>query len=108
MVLLNAVNELFRGTPLTKEKLEAYALLRDLALEVAAGRATPEEAEPMIDQVAETISTLVSAYGKKIGVEEASKKLKEAFKAEVNVQRMAALRGELARKIAKRLKEQGF
>ncbi|RLE88609.1 MAG: hypothetical protein DRJ67_01590 [Thermoprotei archaeon] len=108
MKLLNTINELFRGTPLVRDKLEAYSLLHDLAEEVASDRASMEEAEVMLDKVAETIAALLASAGKRVGVEEVSKKLKEAFKAEVNALRMSALRHELARRIAERISRQGF
>jgi len=108
MPLMNALNKLFHGTPLHREKLEAYSLLRDLASEVAAGRVSDEEAEKMINGVAQTIAALLSAQGKVMTVEEVYKRIREAFDAEVNTQRLAALRSELARRIAERIKSGGF
>ncbi len=106
--LIDVINELFRGTPLVREKLDAYSLLHDLAEEVASGRASMEEAEPYLEHIVETIAALLAGAGKAVPIDTINKKIREAFKAEVNALRLGALRRELARRIAERISRQGF
>jgi len=106
--LIDVLNELFRGTTLVKEKLEAYSLLRDLAEEVASGRATLEEAEPYLKQAIESIQSLLAGAGKGIPPEEVESRIRDAFKREVHAISLGALRHELARRLAKRLASRGF
>jgi hypothetical protein len=67
--ILNMLNNLFRGTPYVREKLEAWTLLRDLAREKAAGNVTDAELKMYVREVAESIASTLARGGKAVPVE---------------------------------------
>lgn len=67
--ILDMLNNLFRGTPYVREKLEAWTLLRDLAREKAAGNITDAELKMYIKEIAESIASTLARGGKTVSVE---------------------------------------
>jgi len=62
--ILAKLNEVYAGTTLFKEKMEAWSLLKDIASEYAAGNVMEGELPTFVREIAATICAQVAGQGK--------------------------------------------
>jgi hypothetical protein len=62
--ILAKLNDLYSGTPLVREKLDAWTLLRDIADAYASGDISESELGSYVREIAETVCAQIASQGK--------------------------------------------
>jgi len=73
--LLAKLNEVFSGTMLAREKLDAWTLLRDIADAYASGDIAEHELRGYVAEIAESICAQVASAGKRCSPEKLAEEL---------------------------------
>ena len=98
--ILAKLNECYSGTPLQREKLELWSLLRDIAASLARGDVAELEVRALVAELAEGVAGQLAAHGKALSPEKLADELLGAVKdaaARAAAERTAAVRERLRR-----------
>jgi len=107
--LLAKLNEVYSGTQLFREKMEAWSLLRDLADGFSTGDIAEHELQSYVATIAESICAQVASAGKSYSPEKLSEELVALVKqraATVSAARFMAIR-EKMRTARQKAREKG-
>jgi hypothetical protein len=78
--ILAKLNEVYAGTTLYREKMDAWTLLRDIAAEYAVGNIMESELPTFVREIAMTICAQVAAQGKSYSPERLTDELLQLVK----------------------------
>jgi hypothetical protein len=73
--ILAKLNELYSGTTLHREKLDAWTLLRDIADAFAAGDISESELKGYVSEIAQTVCAQIASQGKSYSPEKLADEL---------------------------------
>jgi len=78
--ILAKLNEVYSGTTLYREKMDAWTLLRDIAAEYAVGNIMESELPVYVREIAATVCAQVAAQGKSYSPEKLADELLQLVK----------------------------